>query len=79
MTLELTVSFSSSPLLSSLEPLSSSSSLPLGTAALKDGGPQVSTRYSFLLLELFKSCYQVSAPYNLIDERKKIKKIASEF
>lgn len=48
----LTVWFSSSSLRSSSEQLSPSSPFPLGTAVLTDGGPQVKTRYSFLLLEL---------------------------
>ena len=49
---KLTVLFSSSPLLSSSEQNSPSSPLALGTAALKDGGPQVRTRYSFRLFVL---------------------------
>lgn len=49
---KLTVLLSSSPLLSSSEQLSPSSPLAFGTAALKDGGPQVRTRYSFRLFVL---------------------------
>ena len=54
---KLTVWFSSSPLLSSSEELSPSSSFPLGTAVLRDGGPQVRTRYSFLFLVLAEDNY----------------------
>lgn len=48
----LTVWFFSSSLPVSSEQLSSSSAFPLGVAVLKDGGPQVSTKYSFLFLVL---------------------------
>ena len=52
---QLTVWFSSSPLLSSSEQLSPSSPFAFGTAVLSEGGPQVRTKYSFLLLVLLQN------------------------
>jgi len=61
-----TVWFSS--LLSSSEQLSPSSPFPLGTAVLIDGAPQVSTRYSFLLLALWQKNCLVSEWWNSEEE-----------